>query len=81
MTAMWLDKSEMPYLWEVIWSELASREGDRVCENQGEIWQYMGSKLENDRVIHTFRHRYHPKTLNRQYLHITTDFTGVVIKQ
>lgn len=80
MTAMWIDKSEMPHLWEVIWTELASVEGSCVCENEGEVWQYMGSKIEGERLTHTFRHRYHPRSLNLEYRHIFTTLTGEVIE-
>jgi hypothetical protein len=80
MTAMWIDKSEMPHLWEVIWSELASLEGDCVGENQGEVWQYMGSKIEGERLTHTFRHRCHPRSLNLEYRHISTTLTGEIIE-
>jgi hypothetical protein len=76
-----IDKSEMPCLWEIIWSRLTLIEGDRVCKNRGEVWQYMGSKIVNNKVIHTFRHHCHPSSNLLKYQHISTEFTGEVIDQ
>lgn len=75
---MWIDIDEMPYLWQMMWFKLAQLEGDRCCENDGEVWQYMGSKIEDDKLIHTFRHRCHPRTLQQEYRHISTAINGGV---
>lgn len=32
-----------------------------VAANKGEAWQYMGSFKHEDKVVHEFRHRNHPK--------------------
>jgi hypothetical protein len=77
---MWVDQAEMPHLWQVIWFQLDKLEGDRLCKNQGEVWQYMGSKIEQDKLTHTFRHRCHPKSFNREYRHISTTLAGEVIE-
>jgi hypothetical protein len=36
--------------------------------NNGEGWQYMGSFKQSNRIIHEFRHRFHPKFQRREYL-------------
>ena len=60
--------------WEYMWGFLDSHpinegiEEPRVALNEGEAWQYMGSFKQEDKVIHEFRHRYHPTTLNRYNL-------------
>jgi hypothetical protein len=77
---MWVDQAEMPHLWQVIWFQLAKLEGDRLCKNQGEVWQYMGSKIEQDKLTHTFRHRCYPKSFNQEYRHISTTLAGEVIE-
>jgi len=53
--------------WEIMWAELIKLEGSATCENNGEIWQYMGSKIEDQLITHTFRHRSHPLTNDYQY--------------
>lgn len=35
-----------------------------------EVWQYMGTVLHTDHAEHQFRHRMHPKTKRREYLHL-----------
>ncbi len=53
--------------WEYMWQELIKLEGSATSENNGEIWQYMGSKIEDQLITHTFRHRSHPLTNDYQY--------------
>lgn len=78
--AYYVDSIEMPEIWDFMWFKLAMLEGDRVCENQGEMWQYMGSKVENDRLTNSFRHRCHPNSFTQEYRHISTTLTGEVIE-
>jgi len=33
-----------------------------TATNEGESWQYMGSYMQGEKVLHTFRHRHHPVT-------------------
>jgi hypothetical protein len=53
--------------WEYMWEWLASHplnegiENPSLAVNNGEAWQYMGSYKQDKRVLHTFRHRQHPK--------------------
>lgn len=60
-----------PEEWHWMWSELALHalnSGDTQCihPDTGEIWQYMGTSDD----FHTFRHRNHPVTGKREYIHI-----------
>jgi hypothetical protein len=57
--------------WEIMWAELIKLEGSATSENNGEVWQYMGSKIEGQEITHTFRHRSHPLTKDYQYRKIT----------
>jgi len=52
--------------WIWAWAKLRVEYGDSVQENQGEVWQYMGSSQYN----HTFRHRCHPSINDRMYHHV-----------
>lgn len=55
------------------WDLLAYQEGtDTWAENQGEVWQYMGTTFHPQRKVwaHTFRHRCHPHTGERVYVYI-----------
>jgi len=77
---IWVDQSEMPCISSIMWHLLAEVEGDRVCLNDGEVWQYMGSKREGSKLIHTFRHRCHPSDSQQHYRHITTSLLGEEVK-
>ncbi len=57
--------------WNRMWAELASKEinsGDTECVHPEtmESWQYMGTR----HGVHSFRHRNHPVTGEREYLNI-----------
>jgi len=60
--------------WEIMWAALIKLEGSADCENNGEVWQYMGSKIESQEITHTFRHRLHPLTNERQYQKIKMSY-------
>lgn len=62
---------EDPLTWEIYWRKLATHplnNGDPVCEcpTSGETWQYLGPGPKGQ----CFRHRAHPLTGLREYLHI-----------
>jgi hypothetical protein len=67
--------------WEAAWSGLAHvlvTDGlgdgtDLAQENDGEAWQYMGSCRLSSGILHTFRHRDHPKTHDREYRDVLTE--------
>jgi hypothetical protein len=62
--------------WEYMWNWLAEHplnEGLKtpsIAMNEGEAWQYMGSFKQNDKIIHSFRHRCHPRHGQRVELHV-----------
>lgn len=53
--------------WNWMWEWLASHpinegiEEPSIATHEGESWQYMGSYQQGNRVLHTFRHRQHPR--------------------
>ena len=63
--------------WEYMWEWLATNpinEGldtPSIAMNEGEAWQYMGSFKQNDKVIHSFRHRCHPRHGQKIDLHVS----------
>lgn len=61
--------------WNVMWEALRERDGDTVARNHesGECWQYMGTWMPEARggvAVHSFRHRDHPRTEQREYVDI-----------
>lgn len=73
------DTAEWLYMW--LWlEENAINEGleePTVAENDGEVWQYVGSYKNGSKVVHEFRHRNHPKTndVEKRSLHASDSFT------
>jgi hypothetical protein len=60
------DSTEWNSMWEVLENHPINEglEDPRVADYEGEQWQYMGSYRQGDKLIHDFRHRNHPKTLD-----------------
>lgn len=60
--------------WAAAWAGLAAVSGDEDREaydkESGERWQYMGADRRDDRWVHTFRHRWHPRMKKRWYLRV-----------
>jgi hypothetical protein len=60
--------------WEYMWQWLESHpineniEDPRQAVNNNEAWQYMGSARQDNKVIHSFRHRQHPRDNGRKDL-------------
>jgi len=55
--------------WDGMWSQLASydlNDGDQLCINQGQSWEYMGSTEDH----HHLRHANHPRTEQAEYIYI-----------
>lgn len=54
--------------WDFMWDWLANHPlnldipNPSAALNDGEAWQYMGSYMQGEKVIHQFRHRNHPVT-------------------
>jgi len=57
------DTAEWDYMWEWLSNHPLNEglEEPSIAVNNGEGWQYMGSYKQDERVLHTFRHRQHPK--------------------
>ncbi len=58
--------------WDDMWNKLNDHplneglEQPKTAFNNGEAWQYMGSYRQGDKVIHSFRHRQHPRDNQRK---------------
>jgi len=83
-----IDTPEWCYMWDYLEKHPISEdiENPSISLNNGESWQYTGSYKEGDKIIHTMRHKSHPKTNNIYYLNfeasniITDDSIEKVIK-
>lgn len=62
--------------WEWMWSQLKKADVNSRCIDSpicldgetNEQWQYMGSyTMESGQPVHSFRHRMHPYTRQREY--------------
>ena len=71
------DTSEWDYIW--LWLELhpinAGLEFPMVAENNGEVWQYTCSYRQKGKVVHEFRHRFHPVTNDVYVLNLSASET------
>lgn len=65
-----IDSPEWDYMWNWIAEHPLNKDNAEpmVCSNEGEVWQYMGSFMNDNKVVHEFRHRLHPVTGERAYL-------------
>lgn len=58
--------------WEFIWDYVAKHpinegiEEPKIAFNQGEQFQYMGSYRQGNKVVHSVRHRSHPRDNQRK---------------
>lgn len=70
---------EWNHMWSIIETHPINEGIDepKAAFNQGESWQYMSSYLQNDKLLHEFRHRLHPRTnkLERIVLNSSNKFT------
>jgi hypothetical protein len=64
------DSQEWERMWEMVSNHPINEgiEHPSIAMNNGEGWQYMGSFKQSNRIIHEFRHRFHPKFQRREYL-------------
>lgn len=72
MVLVKIDSNEWNYMWNwiinhpindgIVQPEVA------INEENGEMWQYMGSFRQDNKTIHEFRHRSHPSNGDRIYL-------------
>ncbi len=62
--------------WEYMWALVAQHplnegvEEPTVADFSYECWQYMDTSLYGGELKHCFRHRCHPNTHCREYLHL-----------
>lgn len=79
------DTAEWDYMWQWLESHPINEgiENPRLALNNGELWQYMGSFKQGDKVIHSFRHRQHPRDNQRKNLnlHASDKFTSEQISK
>lgn len=61
------DTPEWDFMWEWVEQHPINEgiENPRLALNFGEVWQYMGSYRQDNKVIHSFRHRQHPRDNQR----------------
>lgn len=61
------DSNEWNYIWEWLEKHPINENLDEpsVALNNNEAWQYTGSFRQGDDVIHTVRHKDHPRTRTR----------------
>lgn len=73
--------------WNAAWQGLAdfrlnqglSDPYSAECPTTRECWQYMGSEVaSNGLQIHTFRHRHHPNTREREAVQVRTHGTQAI---
>lgn len=65
-----VDAPEWVFMWEWVKNHPLNIDNEEptICFNDGETWQYMGSYLQNKKIIHEFRHRNHPLTNKVEHL-------------
>jgi hypothetical protein len=60
--------------WDWMWEYVAAHpinediQEPSVAINEGESWQYMCSFKHTDKIIHTFRHRLHPRFQRTEHI-------------
>lgn len=64
------DSNEWNYIWEWLAMHPINTGLDEpsVALNNQESWQYMGSYKQDEKVVHSLRHRCHPRTQARMDL-------------
>jgi hypothetical protein len=60
------DSKEWNYIWDFVANHPINEGIDepRMAMNEGEGWQYMGSFKNGDKLVHEFKHRFHPRTMD-----------------
>lgn len=71
------NSTEWDYMWQWLNDHPINKDIEQpsLAMNEGEAWQYMGSFKQNERVIHQFRHRFHPVTQGRKDLSVKASDT------
>ena len=55
--------------WASMWEQLSQQplnEGDPLCINEGQSWEYVSSSSDH----HYFRHNYHPRTNRTEHIYL-----------
>lgn len=72
--------------WERMWAHIKNADINSSCIDSpicrdpetGEMWQYMGSyTLDSGQPVHSFRHRMHPRTRQREYCNVKASMEWV----
>jgi hypothetical protein len=60
------DSTEWEYIWDFVAKHPINEglEEPRTALNEGQEWQYMGTYKNKNKLIHEFRHLFHPRTNN-----------------
>ena len=68
-----IDSPEWNYMWEWLSYHPINKEIEdpTTAFYNNEAWQYMGSFKQENKVLHTFRHRNHPR--NGQLVNLTVN--------
>ena len=67
------NSAEWNYMWKWL-EDHPINEGltnPSIALNNGEGWMYMGTYQQDNRIIHTFRHKDHPKTRTVKTLNVS----------
>ena len=74
-----VDSTEWVYMWDWLSSHPLNNdlEEPKSAENNGVAWEYVGSFMQDKRVVHEYIHQSHPKTLGtvKLSLNASTEFT------
>lgn len=71
------DTTEWHYIWEWLSQHPINENLDdpTLALNNEEVWQYTGSFRQDNKVIHSLRHRCHPRTNTRMDLSLVASNT------
>jgi len=67
--------------WDYMWDWVANHpinekvEVASVALNEGQVWEYMGSFKQGEKMIHSFSHRCHPRHNHPVALHVAASET------
>lgn len=74
-----VDSTEWVYMWDWLSSHPLNNdlEEPKSAENNGVAWEYVGSFMQDKRVVHEYIHQSHPKTQGpvKLSLNASTEFT------
>ena len=79
------DTKDWNFMWDWLTKHPLNKDNENPtqCNNNGEVWQYMGSYQSDLKVISEFRHRNHPMTNRVERVsvkHIDFDIKSILEK-